>query len=91
MVPKTQAVLLINEAASRRNVIRSLVRTVKQANKKDLIIIFFATHGMPDPDTGELNFIMHDTVLDNLVGSGLSHSDVNRIIQRFAQLSVAQH
>jgi len=82
MLPKTQAVLLINEAASRGNVIRSLVRMVKQANEKDLIVIFFATHGLPDPDTGEINFIMHDTAMDNLVGSGLSHSDLNRIIQR---------
>ena len=82
MLPKTQAVLLMDEAASRGNVIRSLVRMVKKANEKDLIVIFFATHGLPDPDTGEINFIMHDTALDNLVGSGLSHSDLDRIIQR---------
>ncbi|MEA3410143.1 MAG: caspase family protein [Pseudomonadota bacterium] len=82
MLPKTQAVLLINEAASRRSVIQSLVRMVKQANENDLVVIFLATHGLPDPDTGEINFIMHDTSLDNLVGSGLSHSDLDRIIQR---------
>ena len=82
MLPKTQAVLLIDEAASRANVIRLLVRFVKQANEKDLIVIFFATHGLPDPDTGEINFIMYDTAMDNLVGSGLSHSDLDRIIQR---------
>jgi len=82
MLPKTQAVLLIDEAASRRSVIQALVRMVKQANENDLIVIFLATHGLPDPDTGEINFIMHDTSLDNLVGSGLSHSDLDRIIQR---------
>ena len=79
---KTQAIFLKNSAAKRAEVIKSLTRMVKQASEKDLVIIFFATHGMPDADTGEINFLMYDTILDNLIATGLSHSDLKRIIQR---------
>jgi len=82
MLPKSQTVLLINKAATRAKVLQTLVRMVKQAHEKDLVIIFFATHGLPDADTGEINFLMHDTDPGNLIATGLSHRDINSAISR---------
>ncbi len=81
-LPKTQATLLINETATRAEVIQSLAQTVKVASAQDLVVIFIATHGLPDADTGEINFLMHDTYISNLVATGLSQSDIQRIIDR---------
>ena len=81
-LPKTQAILLTNRAATRAKVIQSLTRMVKQASEKDLVIIFLATHGLPDTDTGEINFLMYDTDANNLIATGLSHSDLEKIIER---------
>lgn len=81
-LPKTQATLLVNSAATRAEVIQSLTQAVKIASERDLVVIFLATHGLPDSDTGEINFLMHDTNISNLVATGLSHSDLNRIIER---------
>jgi hypothetical protein len=81
-LPKTQTTLLVNSAATRAEVIQSLTQTVKIASEKDLVVIFLATHGLPDTDTGEINFLMHDTDVNNLVATGLSHSDLSRIIER---------
>ncbi len=81
-LPKTQATLLVNSAATRAEVIQSLTQAVKIASERDLVVIFLATHGLPDSDTGEINFLMHDTDINNLVATGLSHSDLSRIIER---------
>jgi hypothetical protein len=81
-LPKTQATLLVNSAATRAEVIQSLTQAVKIASERDLVVIFLATHGLPDSDTGEINFLMHDTDIGNLVATGLSHSDLSRIIER---------
>ena len=81
-LPKTQATLLVNSAAKRAEVIQSLTQAVKIASERDLVVIFLATHGLPDSDTGEINFLMHDTDISNLVATGLSHSDLSRVIER---------
>jgi|GEM_PF-7098813 len=81
-VPMQRAVLLKNQSAAKAEVIKHLVGLMKRAESSDLVIIYLATHALPDPDTGEINFVMHDTDLNNLVGTGLSQSDIDRIIQR---------
>lgn len=81
-MPKTQATLLVNKAATRAKVMQSLTRKVKIASEKDLVIIFLASHGLLDPDTGELNFLMHDTDVNNLLATGLSQSDLRKIINQ---------
>ncbi len=79
-LPMKQMTLLVNEAATRAKVIQSLTRTVKTASEEDLVIIFLASHGLLDADSGEINFLMHDTDVNNLLATGLSQSDLRNII-----------
>lgn len=73
-----QAVLLTDGQATRGAALTSLTGLLRQTAPGDVAIVYIATHGLPDPDTGELNFVAHDTDLNNLLATGLSHTDIDR-------------
>ena len=75
-----QAVLLINDQATRANIISRFVRFMKRPMPEDLVIVYLATHGLPDPEINELNFVAYDTDLNNLLATGVSQSDISRAL-----------
>ena len=72
-VPRERMRLLLNQEATREAVVGSLGKFLANACPKDQVMIYFAGHGMPEPERPEEAFLLvHDTKLENLVGSAIS-------------------
>jgi hypothetical protein len=74
--------LLLNEQATRVNVVMNINNMFKQAFEEDLIILYFAMHGMVDPDGSELYFIGYDTDPRSLVAEGIAQTDIEKALAK---------
>lgn len=74
--------LLLNEEATRENILEALNNIFKQAFDEDFIILYMAMHGMVDPDGSELYFIAHDTRPGSLVATGVPQGEVEKAISK---------
>lgn len=74
-VPAERRVLLTNGQASRAAVLSTLTGIAKRTAPEDLLVIFLATHGLPDAG-GDLYFLASDTDPKQLVATGLPQRDV---------------
>ncbi len=74
-VPPSRRTLLTDEKATRAAILSALTTVSKRAAPNDLLILYFAMHGLPD-DGGDLYFLAHDTDPAALVGTGLPQRDV---------------
>lgn len=79
---RDHAKLLLNEQATRRNTVDALNYICKQAFDEDLVILYFAMHGMVDPDGSELFFVAHDTEPLSLASTGVSQLEIERAISK---------
>jgi hypothetical protein len=79
-IKRQRAVLLLNIQATRANIIGKFTRFMKRTMPEDLVIVYLATHGLPDPEINELNFVAYDTDLNNLLATGVSQSDIARAL-----------
>lgn len=70
--------LLLNEKATRSNVLKALYKVSKYALDDDLVYIYIASHGMPSAMASELYFLGYDTDPDFIESTGISQSDVER-------------
>ena len=70
-IPSSQIILLINEKATRAN-IEGAIGNLK-ACEQDQVYIYFAGHGMPEPEKEENAFLLaYDSDPTNMVGSAIS-------------------
>ncbi|MBS2017707.1 MAG: caspase family protein [Deltaproteobacteria bacterium] len=74
-IPEDRRILLANERATRAAVLSSLVGLAKRTAPDDLLVVFLATHGLPDTG-GDLYFVLHDTDPRQLVATGLPQRDL---------------
>lgn len=74
-VPDDHRILLANDRATRSAVLSTLVSLAKRTAPDDLLIVFLATHGLPDAG-GDLYFVLHDTDPRQLVATGLPQRDL---------------
>jgi hypothetical protein len=79
-IKSQRAILLLNNQATRANIIGKFTRFMKRTMPEDLVIVYLATHGLPDPEINELNFVAYDTDLNNLLATGVSQSDIARAL-----------
>lgn len=70
--------LLLNEKATRENVLKALYDVSKHAMDDDLIYIYIASHGMPSSMANELYFLGYNTDPNNIEGTGISKFDIER-------------
>lgn len=56
--PRDNVMLLTNKDATLENVKNGLVNFLKSAIDSDLVIIFFAGHGLPEPDRPQLLYLL---------------------------------
>jgi tetratricopeptide (TPR) repeat protein len=70
--------LLLNEKATRENVLKALYGVSKHAMDDDLIYIYIASHGMPSSMANELYFLGYNTDPNNIEGTGISKFDIER-------------
>ncbi|HJQ23816.1 MAG TPA: caspase family protein [Blastocatellia bacterium] len=75
--------LLTNEQATLERLREALSRFAVQPAAGDLLLIFFASHGGPDPSAEQnLYFLAHDSRLDDLAGTALPMPDLQRLLQQ---------
>lgn len=81
--PAENVLLLTNEQATLERLREALTRFVVQPGPGDLLVIFFASHGGPDPAAQQnLYFLAHDSRVDNLAGTALPMQDLQRLLDQ---------
>jgi len=79
-VPETNISFLINEQATLRNIKSSLSKTSKSAFEEDMIILYFACHGVPDE--GELYFLAYDSDPVDALSTALPQSFLEKLLNK---------
>jgi tetratricopeptide (TPR) repeat protein len=75
---------LINEEATTRNVTRALRGFLTQPAKEDLVLIYFACHGGPDPRRPKLLYLLtHDTDPKDISGTALRMDEIERSLRDY--------
>jgi Caspase domain len=81
--PAENVLLLTNEQATLERIREALSHFAIQPGAGDLLLIFFASHGGPDPNAQQnLYFLAHDSRLDNLAATALPMQDLQRLLQQ---------
>ncbi len=74
---------LANEESTIKNVRDSLSAFVAQIEEDDLLLIFFASHGTPDPYyPQDLYFVVHDTVVDRMADTALAMKEFKQLLDQ---------
>jgi hypothetical protein len=82
-VPEENVILLVNEQASYRNVRSALNSFLRRATENDIVYVYIAAHGVPDPARpSELYLLPADAEASDLAGTALPLADVNDAIAR---------
>ena len=77
--------LLLNDEATRDRVMGTLGNFVSSACPQDQVFIYFAGHGIIEPGREDSAFLlMHDSQMDNLVGTAVSMLELPDFLQRRA-------
>jgi uncharacterized caspase-like protein len=75
--------LLLNEQATVANVRKALGEFIGQAGADDLLLVFIAGHGAPDPFAPQnLYFIAHDTNVDDMPQTALAMKDFQKYLEQ---------
>ena len=82
-IPDENMVLLVNEDASYRNLRSALFSFLRRATENDIVYVYVAAHGVPDPNRPEdLYLLPADAEASDLPGTALRMADVNEAIGR---------
>lgn len=74
---------LVNEDASMKNVRSAFYTFLTRPRKEDLVVIYFAGHGSPDPnDRRNLYLLPNDTEAQNMGGSAFPMWEVQEVFAR---------
>ena len=74
--------VLVNEAATRDEILKAMSEFLGQAGQGDVVLIFIAGHGLQDRQTGTYYFVPPDASSDNLVYAGLPMPMFEEAIKR---------
>ena len=70
--------LLLNEEATTANVTRALRSFLKRPDRDDLVVIYFACHGSPDPERpGNVYLLTHDVDRADISGTALPMREID--------------
>ena len=76
--------LLVGDLATASVIEQNFKRTLRASSPGDMIIIYMATHGVPDPEGGsELFFLASDSNLDSLLKTSISKTDLEKMLSRY--------
>ena len=82
-IPEENIRLLLNEQATARNIRSALTTFLRGSTPDDVIFIYIAGHGAPDPYRLEdLYILAHDTEIEDIAATGVSMALVNDAIQQ---------
>ena len=88
--PDSNITLMLNQEATKQNILQSFSNIAINANKGDRVLIFFAGHGetMDLPEGGEMGYIMpYEGSIDNLYMSAIGMDEFRKI----SSMSKAKH
>lgn len=89
-VPQQNISVLINEKATRSNILRDLVQIISRSSPEDLFIFYFSGHGKNDILENSGYLLTYDTENENEAGTALSMDDINsKIGHSKAKMKVA--
>jgi hypothetical protein len=74
--------LLINENATRENIIKEITEKCNKAFENDMVIVYLACHGMPDAVGDEIYFLGYDAKIKNLAGTAVSMFDIDKALKK---------
>ncbi len=81
-IPEDHIQLLVNEQATSRNIRSALTTFLRQSTPDDVIFLYIAAHGAPDPyRPNDLYILTHDTEIADIAATAVSMEDVNDAIQ----------
>ena len=73
---------LTNEQATTGNITRALRSFLKKPAREDLVLIYLAGHGSPDPDRpDDVYFLTYDTDPNDIAGTALPMEDIHRAMK----------
>lgn len=76
-IPKSNVRFLLNDQATSSNVRESITDFLKQPIEDDLVIIYFAGHGAPDPDRPRVLYLLtHDSDLNRLAATSVKMQEI---------------
>lgn len=78
-VPDDHITLILNKDATSANILGKMNKLLKRAFKNDMVILYFAQHGTPDPDGSDIYFLPYDGDPNNLIGTAISHTRITKI------------
>lgn len=82
-IPPENIQLLTNQTATYRALRTALFSFLKQAGEDDVVYIYYAGHGAPDPDRPDnLYLLPYDVDPANVAGTALPMEDVNTAIRK---------
>lgn len=73
-------ILLTNQQATRANIIKEIKNRFSKAFDNDMVMLYIAGHGMPDPTGNEVYFLCHDAQKNNLEGTAVSQTDIQKAL-----------
>jgi uncharacterized caspase-like protein len=75
--------LLTNEQATLKRIHAALTSFVIKPGPDDLLLVFVATHGGPDPSAQQnLYFLANDTEVNNMAETGIAMRDLQMLLQQ---------
>jgi hypothetical protein len=81
--PRENMLLLLNEQATTAAIQEALTNFVARASEDDLLLVFFAGHGAPDPFALQnLYLITYDTIYTEMAQTALAMPDLRRYVDR---------
>lgn len=73
---------LTNKQATKRNINRALRSFLKKPAREDVVLLYFACHGSPDPERpGNVYLLTHDTDPTDIAGTALPMGDIDRALR----------
>jgi hypothetical protein len=80
--PADNILLLLNEQATIARLREAMTSFVSRPGSEDLLVVFFASHGSPDPFAPQnLYFIAHDTQVDRMPETAFAMKEFQRMIE----------
>ena len=83
-VPKSNVRFLLNDQATSTNVREALTDFLKLAIEEDLVFIYFAGHGAPDPDRPKILYLLtHDSDLSRLAATSVKMQEIQDALRDY--------
>jgi TPR repeat protein/uncharacterized caspase-like protein len=82
VVPADHFKLLTNAGATRKSVIKTLNEVFNRAMPEDIVVVFLATHGLPDSTGQDLVFFTANTDPNTPEADGISRDDLLKAMSR---------